>query len=79
MVELVESIPDHEEIQKGSVQYHYAFALNRRNKKGDRTKAVGILEKVSYYVNELVSSSVPVLLIPILQEGEETFLFSHPY
>ena len=47
MVELAESIPDHEEIQKGSVQYHYAFALNRRNKKGDRVKAVGILEKVS--------------------------------
>lgn len=46
MVELAESIPDHEEIQKGSVQYDYAFALNRRNKEGDRNKAVNILEKV---------------------------------
>ncbi len=50
MVELAESIPDHEEIQKGSVQYDYAFALNRRNKEGDRVKAVNILEKVCTYV-----------------------------
>ena len=46
MVELAESVPDHEQIQKGPVQYLYAFALSRRNQLGDRDKAIGILEKV---------------------------------
>ena len=46
MVELVESIPDHEQIQKAAVQYLYAFALSRRNQPGDRDKAIVILEKV---------------------------------
>lgn len=46
MVELAECLPDHGEIQKAAVQYLYAFALSRRNKKGDRTNAVRILEKV---------------------------------
>ena len=46
MVELAEFLPDHVEIQKASVQYLYAFALSRRNKEGDRTNAIRILEKV---------------------------------
>lgn len=46
MVELAESVPDHEQIQKGPVQYLYAFALNRRNQSGDRDKAIDILERV---------------------------------
>ena len=46
MVELAESVPNHEQIQKGPIQYLYAFALSRRNKKGDRDKAIVILEKV---------------------------------
>jgi len=46
MVELAESVPNHDQIQKGSVQYLYAFALNRRNQVGDRDKAVAILERV---------------------------------
>ena len=46
MVELAESVPDHEQIQKGAVQYLYAFALSRRNQQGDRDKAIFILEKV---------------------------------
>ena len=47
MVELAESLPDHEQIQKGAIQYLYAFALSRRNQKGDRDKAIDILENVS--------------------------------
>lgn len=50
MVELAESVPDHEQIQKGAVQYSYAFALSRRNQQGDRDKAIFILEKVRTYV-----------------------------
>lgn len=46
MVELAESIPDHEELQKGAIQYLYAFALSRRNQGSDRDKAIVILEKV---------------------------------
>lgn len=46
MVELAESVPDHEQIQKGSIQYLYAFSLSRRNQEGDRDKAVAILERV---------------------------------
>jgi len=46
MVELAESVPNHDQIQKGSVQYLYAFALNRRDQAGDRDKVVTILERV---------------------------------
>ena len=46
MVELAESVPDHEQIQKGPIQYLYAFALSRRNLEGDRDKAISILERV---------------------------------
>ena len=45
MVQLVEKLPDHEQVQKAPVQVQYAFALNRRNKEGDRDKALKILEK----------------------------------
>lgn len=47
MVDLAESIPDHEQIQKAPIQVQYAFALNRRNKEKDRDKALEILEKVA--------------------------------
>ena len=53
MVDLAESVPDHDQIQKGPVQYLYAFALSRRNQSGDRDKAIAILEKVSVHANEL--------------------------
>lgn len=46
MVQLVESVPDHDQMQKSAIQYLYAFALSRRNQPGDRDKAIGILEKV---------------------------------
>ena len=47
MVSLVEKLPQgHEVTQKAPIQYHYAFALNRRNKDGDRGKALDVLEKV---------------------------------
>lgn len=46
MVELAESVPDHDQIQKGPIQYLYAFALSRRNSEGDRDKAIAILERV---------------------------------
>ncbi len=47
MVDLAESIPDHNQIQKAPIQVQYAFALNRRNKEKDRDKALEILEKVT--------------------------------
>jgi mitogen-activated protein kinase kinase kinase 5 len=47
MVSLVEKLPQgHEVTQKAPIQYHYAFALNRRNKDGDRGKALDVLEKI---------------------------------
>ena len=46
MVQLAESVPDHDQMQKSAIQYLYAFALSRRNQLGDRDKAIGILEKV---------------------------------
>ena len=46
MVDLAESIPEHDQIQKAPIQVQYAFALNRRNKGNDRDKALEILEKV---------------------------------
>ena len=49
MVELAESVPGHEQLQKTSVQYLYAFGLSRRNQEGDRDKAITILEKVHTY------------------------------
>ena len=47
MIELVEALPDHDQILKAPVQYQYAFALNRRNFPGYRDKALSILEEVS--------------------------------
>lgn len=47
MIELVEALPDHDQILKAPVQYQYAFALNRRNSPGYRNKALAILEEVS--------------------------------
>ena len=50
MVSLVEKLPqEHEVTQKGPIQYHYAFALNRRNSAGDRERAIDILEKVHVF------------------------------
>ena len=46
MVDLVEKLPEHEQVLKAPVQMQYAFALNRRNQSGDRDKALDILEKV---------------------------------
>lgn len=46
MIELVEVLPDHDQILKAPVQYQYAFALNRRNLPGYRNKALNILEEV---------------------------------
>lgn len=51
MVELAESIPNHEQLQKGPIQYLYAFALSRRNQKGDRDSAVAILERVRFLIS----------------------------
>lgn len=47
MIELVEALPDHDQVLKAPVQYQYAFALNRRNSPGYRNKALAILEEVS--------------------------------
>lgn len=46
MIELVEALPDHDQILKAPVQYLYAFALNRCNSPGYRDKALNILEEV---------------------------------
>ena len=54
MVDLVEKLPEHEQVLKAPVQMQYAFALNRRNQTGDRDKALGILEKVTYTIDSIV-------------------------
>jgi len=34
----------------GVVQYQFAFALNRRNKNGDRDRALQVILKVSHFM-----------------------------
>ena len=46
MIGLVEKISGHEEAEKPAIQVQCAFALNRRNKEGDRSRALAVLEKV---------------------------------
>ena len=51
MVSLVENLPkEHKVTQNASIQYNYAFALNRRNSAGDRERAIEVLEKVCMYM-----------------------------
>ena len=53
MISLVGKITGHQEAEQPAIQVQCAFALNRRNKEGDRTRALTILEKV----RNLASSS----------------------
>ena len=46
MIGLVEKISGHPEAEKPAIQVQCAFALNRRNKEGDRARALALLEKV---------------------------------
>lgn len=45
LVEDVEAIPNNKMVQSAAIQTLYAFALNRRNKKGDRDKALTVIHK----------------------------------
>lgn len=51
MISLVEAIQGLENYQHllepPNIRYYYAFALNRRNSKGDREKALSIIKDVS--------------------------------
>ncbi|XP_052245245.1 mitogen-activated protein kinase kinase kinase 15-like isoform X3 [Dreissena polymorpha] len=46
LVEDLEVIPNNKITSTVAVQYHYSFALNRRNKNGDRDKALQVILKV---------------------------------
>ncbi|XP_052087032.1 mitogen-activated protein kinase kinase kinase 15-like isoform X6 [Mytilus californianus] len=45
LVEDLENIPNNTISSSIGIQYHYAFALNRRNKEGDRQKALNVVTK----------------------------------
>ena len=47
LVEDLENIPNNTISSSIGIQYHYAFALNRRNKDGDRQKALQVVTKVN--------------------------------
>jgi mitogen-activated protein kinase kinase kinase 5 len=55
LVEDVEAIPNNKMAQTAAIQQLYAFALNRRNKKGDRDKALTVMHRVGSFI---VSSQV---------------------
>ena len=46
LVEDVESVPNNKLTGTANVQQWYAFALNRRNQRGDRDKALTVIQKV---------------------------------
>ncbi|XP_065906670.1 mitogen-activated protein kinase kinase kinase 15-like isoform X2 [Dysidea avara] len=45
MIELVDKLPNHEQMQKPPIQMWYAFALNRRNKPGDKDHGLSVMEE----------------------------------
>lgn len=52
LVEDLENLPNNKITSTGVVQNLYAFALNRRNKNGDRDKALQVILKVSCHGNK---------------------------
>ena len=55
MISLVEKITGHQEAEKPAVQVQCAFALNRRNKEGDRSRALAMLEKVIQWLKYIAT------------------------
>ncbi|XP_065909014.1 mitogen-activated protein kinase kinase kinase 5-like [Dysidea avara] len=45
MIELVDKLPNHEQMQKPPIQMWYAFALNRCNNPGDKDHALSVMEE----------------------------------
>ncbi|KAI0229036.1 Mitogen-activated protein kinase kinase kinase 15 [Lamellibrachia satsuma] len=45
LVEDVENVPNNKITNNVAIMYQYSFALNRRNKKGDRDKALSVIQK----------------------------------
>ena len=52
LVEDAESVPNNKVTVTAPIKQWHAFALNRRNKKGDRDKALQVIQQVSYYFSE---------------------------
>lgn len=50
LVEAIQGLQNYQHLlEPPNIRYYYAFALNRRNGKGDREKALSIIKEVSFF------------------------------
>ena len=58
LVEDAESVPNNKVTVTAPIKQWHAFALNRRNKPGDRDKALQVIQQVRFILTSVFSAEI---------------------